>query len=122
MFDVLDDIISDDVEVDPIAAQSSNVQYDKLFTALNFELYPAMSSFSSLIFLVKLMHLKMMNKWTNKSFDKLLKLLKLAFPKIDLIDSYYEAKKLMTKMGLGYKSIHMFKNDCALFLNEKSSK
>ncbi len=29
MFDMLDDIISDDVEVDPIDAQSSNVQYDE---------------------------------------------------------------------------------------------
>ena len=28
MFDVLDDIISDNVEVDSIGAQSSNVQYD----------------------------------------------------------------------------------------------
>ena len=48
------------------------------------------------------MHVKVMNKWTNKSFDELLKLLKFAFSKIDLIDSHYEAKKLMTKMGLGY--------------------
>ena len=68
------------------------------------------------------MHLKVMSKWTNKSFDKLLKLLKLAFPKIELVDSYYEEKKLMTKMGLGYTSIHVCKNDCALFWNENSSK
>ena len=71
-----------------------------------------MSSFSSLNFLVELMHLKVLNKWTNKSFDELLKL---AFPKIDLIDSYYEAKKLMTKISLGYKSIHVYKNNCVLF-------
>lgn len=45
------------------------------------------------------MHLKVMSKWTNKSFDELLKLLKLAFPKIDLVDSHYSAKKLMKKMG-----------------------
>ena len=52
------------------------------------------------------MHLKVMNKWTNKLFDELLTLLKLVFQKIDLVDSYYEVKKLMTKMSLGYKSIH----------------
>ena len=68
------------------------------------------------------MHLKVMNKWTNKSFDELLKLLKLAFPKIDLVDSHYGAKRLMKKMDLGYKSIHVCKNDCALFWNENSSK
>ena len=106
MCDVLGDIITD----------------DDLFTTLRSELYTVMSSFSSLNFLVKLMHLKVLNKCTNKSFDELLKLLKLAFLKMDLIDSCYEAKKLMTKIGLGYKSIHMCKNDCALLWNEKSSK
>ena len=40
MFDVFDDIISDDAEVDLIGAQSSNVQYDELFTVLNSEVYP----------------------------------------------------------------------------------
>ena len=68
------------------------MQYDNFFASLNSELYPGVSSFASLNFLVKLMHLKVMNKWTNKSFDELLKLLKLAFPKMDLVDSYYEAK------------------------------
>ena len=45
MFDVLDDIISDGAKVDPIGTQSSNVQYDELFTVLNYELYPRVSSF-----------------------------------------------------------------------------
>ena len=82
MFDVLDDIISNDAEVDLLGAQSSNVQYDDLFTALNSELHPGVSLFSSLNFLVKLMHLKMMNKWTNKSFDEMLNLLKLVLEKV----------------------------------------
>ena len=64
---------------------------------------------------MKLIHLKVMNKWTNNSFNELLKLLKLAFLKIDLVDSYYEAKKLMTKMSLWYKFIHVCKNDYVLF-------
>ena len=122
MFDVLGDIISDDAEGDPVGGQSSNEQYDDLFTALRFESYPGVSSFSSLNFLVKLMHLKMLNKWTNTSFNELFKLLKLAFPKIDLVNSHYEVKKLMTKMGLGYRSIHVCKNDCALFWKENSLK
>ena len=112
IFDVLDDIINDDAEGDLVGGQSSNEQYDDLFAALRSELYPSVSSFSLLNFLVKLMHLKVLNKWTNKSFDELLKL---AFPKIDLVESHYEAKKLMMKMGLGYRSIHVCKNDCALF-------
>ena len=112
IFDVLGDIISDGAKGDPVGGQSSNVQYDDLFTTLRSELYPSVSNFSSLNFLVNLMHLKVINKWNNKSFDELLKLLKL---KINLVDSHYEAKKLMTKMSLGYKSIHVWKNNCALF-------
>lgn len=119
---MLGDIISDDEEGDPSRCQTSSEQYDDLFEALKSELYPGVSSFSSLNFLVKLMHLKVMNKWTNKSFNELLKLLKLAFPKIDLVDSHYGAKRLMKKMGSGYMSIHVCKNDCALFWNENSSK
>ncbi|KAL5569773.1 hypothetical protein UlMin_026348 [Ulmus minor] len=101
MFDVLDDIISEDADEDAVGGPSSNDQYDDLFAALRSELYPG---------------------WTNKSFDELLKLLKLAFPKIDLVESHYEAKKLMTKMGLRYSSIHVCKNDCALFWKENSLK
>ena len=112
MFDVLDDLLSDDAKVDPATVETSNVQYDELFRALNSELYPGVYSFSLLNILVKLMHLNVLNKWTNKSINELLKL---TFPKIDLVNSYYEAKKLMTKMGLGYKYIHLCKNDCALF-------
>ena len=63
MFDVLGDVISD-VEGDPISGQSSNAQYDDLFTGLHSKLYLGMSSFSSLNFLAKLMHLKVMSNWT----------------------------------------------------------
>ncbi|KAL5573977.1 hypothetical protein UlMin_023574 [Ulmus minor] len=93
MFDVLDDIISEDADEDAVGGPSANDQYDDLFAALRSELHPG-----------------------------LLKLLKLAFPKIDLVESHYEAKKLMTKMGLGYSSIHVCKNDCALFWKENSLK
>ena len=83
------------------------------------ELYPGCRQFSSLNFLAKLMHLKVLNKWTNKSFDMLLKLLKEAFPEgCKLPDSHYAAKKLLAKLGLGYESIHVCKNDCCLFWKE----
>ena len=51
MFDMLGDIINDDAEGDPVGGQSSNEQYDDLFAALRSELYPGVSSFSSLNFL-----------------------------------------------------------------------
>ncbi|KAL2465528.1 Uncharacterized protein Adt_41379 [Abeliophyllum distichum] len=117
MTDVLNDVVRDDS-----SAATSDLGYDALFDAMHSELYPGVSSFSSLNFLTKLMHLKVVNKWTNKSVDGLLKLLKLAFPKINLVDSHYEAKKLMSKLGLGYESIHVCRNDCALFWKENTDK
>ncbi|KAL2542697.1 Uncharacterized protein Adt_03675 [Abeliophyllum distichum] len=117
MADVLNDVVRDDS-----TAAASNLGYDALFDALHSELYAGVSSFSSLNFLTKLMHLKVVNKWTNKSVDGLLKLLKSAFPKINLVDSHYEAKKLMSKLGLEYKCIHVCRNDCTLFWKENVDK
>ena len=45
LFDVLDDIINDGVEVDSVIAESSNLRYNELFTTLNSELYLRVSSF-----------------------------------------------------------------------------
>ena len=52
---------------------------DKLFKEVENELYPGCTKFSTLTFLVKLMHIKVLNRWTNKSFDMLLELLKVVF-------------------------------------------
>ena len=71
MFDVLDDIIGDDAKVDASTAETSTVQYDELFDDLNLELDHGVLSFSSLNFLVKLMHLKVLNTWTNKLINEL---------------------------------------------------
>ena len=48
--------------------------FDNLFIEVESELYPRCIKFTFLNFLVKLMHLKVSNKWTNKSFDSLLKI------------------------------------------------
>ncbi|KAL5563417.1 hypothetical protein UlMin_033164 [Ulmus minor] len=69
MIDVLDDIISEDADEDAVGGPSSNEQYDDLFAALRSELYPGVSSFSSLNFLVKLMHLKYPSSQGTKSFS-----------------------------------------------------
>ena len=68
------------------------------------------------------MHLKVLHKWTNRSFDMLLKLLKEAFPEgCKLPDSHYAAKKLLAKLRLGYKSIHVCKNNCSFFWKETTT-
>ena len=62
-------------------AMGSNQCFHDLFTKIESECYPRCTKFSSLNFLMKLMHLKVSNKWTNKSFASLLKLLKDALPR-----------------------------------------
>ncbi|KAL2492096.1 Uncharacterized protein Adt_27724 [Abeliophyllum distichum] len=74
---------------------------------------------SLLNFVVKLMHIKVLNQWSNKSFNMLLELLNDVFPKdTALPKSTYDAKKMLSELGLGYEAIHACKYDCALFWKE----
>ena len=50
------------------------MSYEEHFGELQSELGPRCTKMFSLNFLVKLMHLKVMHKWTNRSFDMLCKL------------------------------------------------
>ena len=62
------------------------------------------------------MHIKVLNRWTNKSYNMLLELLKEAFSNSTRIpSSHYKAKKKMNELGLGYENIHVCKHDCAIF-------
>lgn len=83
------------------------------------ELYPGCKYFSALTFLVELMHIKVLDQMRNKAFEMQMELLKEAFPKENKIpSSYYEAKKLLGGLGMGYEAIHACQYDCALFLKE----
>lgn len=90
--------------------------FTKLIRDVEQKLYPGCQNFSKLSFIVKLLHLKIINKWTNKPFTMLLELLKEAFPNSDKVPNlHYEAKKVIWDLGLGYERIHACKNDCVLF-------
>ncbi|TYK08760.1 NBS-LRR type resistance protein [Cucumis melo var. makuwa] len=69
---------------------------------------------------VGLMHLKVLNGWSNKSFDMLLELLRAAFPMCNstIPSSFYEAKRKLCDLGLGYETIHACKYDCVLYWKE----
>lgn len=82
-------------------------------------MYPGCKKYSTLDFLVKLFHLKIINRWSNKSFDMVLKLIKDALPDGETLPkSHYEAKTLLQGLGLGYVYIHACINDCMLFWKE----
>ncbi|KAH0669665.1 hypothetical protein KY285_023833 [Solanum tuberosum] len=88
----------------------------KLLKDAQTELYPGCTKVSKLSFTVKLLHLKCLNHWSNKSMDKLL-----IFFKEVLLDgsfvptSFYEAKKDLRDLGLGYTKIAACQNDCILY-------
>jgi hypothetical protein len=125
MLDVIDDVMAeliteDDTNLEEGASVpgGSGVEdgFSKLLEEVQKELYPGCSEFSSLDFLAKLMYIKVNGRWTDSSFDQLLSLLCKAFPKENKVPrSHYQAKKTLKKIGLGYESIHVCKNDCMLY-------
>ncbi|KAD5961264.1 hypothetical protein E3N88_12737 [Mikania micrantha] len=122
MFNIIDDVMAEmNTNEESVDEDVANLdpEFDALFKELNTELYPGCSWMSSLNFLAKLMHIKVINKWTDSSFDQLLDFLRASFPKENRIpSSHYEAKKKLRKIGLGYQFIHVCINDCALFWKE----
>lgn len=125
MFDMLNDVqgpinmeMEDEEASDKDMSNDAN-KYDYLFGEAQRELYPGCKKFSALSFILKLMHVKVLGRWSNKSFNILLKMLKDSHPEGATIpESHYEAKKMLRELGLGYESIHACKNDCALFWKE----
>ena len=84
------------------------------------ELYPSCSEYYSMKFLVKMMHVKILNGWCNKSFDMILDLIKSVFSMCctNVPSSFYEAKRKLCDLRLGYETIHGCKYDCVLYRKE----
>lgn len=87
-----------------------HTEFEKILQMLGKELYPDCKNFSVLSFVIKLLHLKVYNHWTNKSLDMLLGLMKDVLPDgANVPKSYYEAKTMLREIGLGYETIHACK-------------
>ncbi|KAA0066369.1 uncharacterized protein E5676_scaffold602G00810 [Cucumis melo var. makuwa] len=56
------------------------------------------------------MHVKVLNGWSNKFFNMLVELLRVTFSMCSSIvpSSFYEAKRKLRDLGLGYKNIHAY--------------
>ncbi|XP_075108569.1 uncharacterized protein LOC107821067 isoform X1 [Nicotiana tabacum] len=91
-------------------------KFYKLLEDAQTELYPGCSKVSKLSFVVKLLHLKCLNHWSNKSMDELLSFFKEVLPEGSFVpSSFYEAKKVLRDLGLGYTKIDACENDCILY-------
>jgi hypothetical protein len=83
------------------------------------ELYPGCQNYSKLRFLVRLLHIKLLGGWTDRSFDLLVDLLVDALPKCSTLPrNFHEAKKVVKYVGVGYTTIHACENYCILFWKE----
>jgi len=79
-------------------------------------LYPESTNFTRLSPVLRLMNLKAINEWTDKSFTELLQLLKDMLSEGNTLPNHnYEAKKILCPMGMEYKKIHAYSNDCILY-------
>jgi hypothetical protein len=83
------------------------------------ELYPSCSNYSKLLFLLRLLHIKLLGGWTDRSFDLLVDLLVDALPKGSAHPrNFHKAKKMVKSVGVGYTNTHSCDNDCILFWKE----
>jgi len=79
-------------------------------------LYLGSTNFTRLSVVLRLMNLKAINGWTDKSFTKLLQLLKDMLSEGNTLPNCnYEAKKILCLMGIEYKQKHACPNDCILY-------
>ena len=92
------------------------VALEKLVAENNKELYPNCKKYTQLRFLIRLLHIKLLGGWSDRSINLLLDLLDDALPKGSALPrTFHEAKKLGKSIGIGYNSIHACENDCILY-------
>ncbi|XP_027941160.1 uncharacterized protein LOC114194957 [Vigna unguiculata] len=84
-------------------------------------LYEGCDKYSKLSFLIKLYHIKCMCRITNKGMSMILELLADAFGHAKIPSSFYEAKKIINKLGVHYTKIDACPNDCMLYFGEDAN-
>jgi hypothetical protein len=95
----------------------------KLLEDAETPLYDGCQKISKLSFLLKLLNIKTMNQVTGKCMNMLLEFIKEILPEgANVPGTWYEVKKLIKDLGLGYQKIHACQNDCLLFWKEHEGK
>ncbi|XP_060185745.1 uncharacterized protein LOC132615196 [Lycium barbarum] len=78
------------------------------------------SKYTKLEFLIKLYHIKVYCRLSDKAMTMILDLLRDAFEDAKLPPSFYEAKKAINKLGLDYTKIATCPNNCMLYWENDS--
>ena len=107
---------------DDLGTNSEATNFLKMVERAQKEVYPGCQSHTLLSFLLRMFNIKIIGKWTNKSFTMMLELLKELLPEGEILPkSFYETKKFLGELGLKYEKIHACPNDCILFRKEHAN-
>ncbi|KAK5841822.1 hypothetical protein PVK06_004145 [Gossypium arboreum] len=110
-------------EYDVNKAQKTAKRETTLLDDCDIPLYPGCVKFSCVSFLLRVYHFKSLYGWSAKSLTCLLEFLNEAFPDGNTIPTtYYEAKKKISALNLGYLKIDACLNDCMLYWGDASKK
>ena len=93
--------------------QAHTPLYENIERDSKMPLYSRCTTFTRLSTVLALVNLKARFGWSDKSFTKLLVLLKNTLPK-----NQYEMKKILCLVGMEYQKIHACPNDCILYRNQ----
>lgn len=78
-----------------------------------------MQFFYKIFSCVRLFNLKEKGGWMDRSFTELFELMKeMLLEDNPLPNCSYEAKKILCPMGLDYVKIHVYRNDCILYMKD----
>lgn len=94
-------------------------EFKKLIDDAEKPLFPDCKKYSKLSTLVKMFKFKASIGLSDKAFTEMLTMFGDMLPDCnELPPSFYEAKKTMTALGMGYEKIHTCPNDCILYRKE----
>ncbi|KAL7208519.1 hypothetical protein ACSBR1_030291 [Camellia fascicularis] len=117
-------LMDDNIDEERTSSERHNLlKFMKLFDDAQRKVYPDCEKFSILSFVITMLHLKVYNKWSNKSFDMVMQVFKDILPNCDetIPWTLYEAKKFLRELGVGYEAIHACKNDCTLVWKDNAT-
>ncbi|CAL5433049.1 unnamed protein product [Camellia sinensis] len=117
-------LMDDHTDEEPNGLEREDLhKFTRLFEDAQRKVHPNCEKFSVLSFVIKMLYVKVYNKWSNKSFDMVMQVFKDILSECDPTVPWtlYDAKKFLRDLGLGYETIHSCKNDCALFWKESAN-
>ncbi|KAF7139945.1 hypothetical protein RHSIM_Rhsim06G0120600 [Rhododendron simsii] len=121
----IDALVEDRIRGEPIDTTQHHEEvqnFDKLLNDAQREIYPGSKDYNLLKFVIEVFNMKVTNHWTNKSLDMFLKFQIKLLPEGNLVPkNTYEARKILSGLGLSYELIDACINDCILFWKENAA-